>query len=166
MVETSLSDGFWDPERCRDDVPAPLPVPSWDYIPPMLAKTVDQNSVWPWYCVHCKFFFFAGQQKEFDGWPLCDVCGITFNLIATGHLPFPAQTEEEPLCGFCFQSAGKLEKGACVNCNFLVGKTLAGDKYCGGLLKYGCDCQHRPLDYMQRAPRCVDLTRADGNNSE
>jgi len=128
MIELP-GESFWDPERCRDDVPGPMFVP-WCYVPPVLTMGRTQEEECAFLCVHCHFFFFVKlEQVQKEGtWPLCDVCGLSFTLVATGHLPFATATEEDGCCFICEQHQ-PLEKKACSLCNTLVKKAVAGDAH-------------------------------------
>lgn len=130
MVETP-GEGFWDPERCRDDVPGPMFVP-WCYVPPVLVGDLSKEENSSFICVHCRFFFFV-KNADATSWPLCDICGLSFTLVATGHLPFATATEEDDCCYLCFQHQ-PLEKKACTLCNALLKKAIAGDNRARSLL--------------------------------
>jgi len=132
MVEFP-GEAFWDPERCRDDVPTPLPVP-WEYVPPVLTQGRSSQEEFCFLCVHCHYFFFVGLKEAQSNWPLCDVCGISFNLVATGNLPFASATDEDRPCLFCGQFGLTLDKLGCGPCNFLLKKAIEGDRFCKQLL--------------------------------
>jgi hypothetical protein len=124
-------DLFFDPQRCRDELPMPALVPP---DPTLLKNGIIEEDECAFWCQKCRFFYSV--PCEPTEWPFCPYCGTNWHLVATGHLPFSASTEKEPCCYCCKQFAGKLDKLACTLCNFLLKKAVAGDVT--SVLALGC----------------------------